>query len=390
MKKTLFLLIFIFSTLNAKDSSFDLKAFGTLGGVYNTNSDYKFRKDAAQKEGSSNNLYLTTDTLLGLQPIVKINNNFSIISQAIIQKDFKNENKAKVDWGYLKYDSANNFIFKVGRIKTPYYKNSNNQNIGYSRLMIREPIEVYGQIAFSGYNGVELIYSNIINKYFYNIQINYGKEEFDSALHSINQTVTTKVDKIRSLNLTFGTDVLETRVTYMRGKSEIISDYLSNVFNYVRNVENKEELANEYELKDKASIFLNFGLFLDYNNIIFSTEYGQRESNSFYADLHGYYTTLGYRYKKIIPYISYAKIKMDQKISNTGSATLDSIMKVQNLAQSSKTIGFKYYINKNLDFKFEYQRITPKGVYGGFYIDPTNNYPNTKSNVFSFVIDFVF
>ena len=80
---------------------------------------------------------------------------------------------------------------------------------------------------------------------------------------------------------------------------------------------------------------------------------------------------------------------MDDNTSiNSSSAYLNEIIKIQNTAQSSNTVGFKYHINQNLDFKFEYQRINPKGQYGGFYVSDT--YPNTNSNVYSFVVDFVF
>lgn len=389
MRIFLYLSLIFLSKLIASESNYDIKLFGTIGGVYNTNSDYIFRKDAKQANGSSNDFYYYTDTLVGIQPTLILNDSFSLISQAIIQKDEYDELKTKIDSGYLKYDSGNNYSIKAGRIRIPYYKNSDNNNIGYSKLTIREPIEVYGQVPFSAYDGIELTYSNIIDKYFYTIQANYGKESFSTPMHSLNQKTNTVINDISAINFSFGTDEIESRLTYMRGVSTTTSPYLDNVFKYVRVVDSNE-LADEYEFKNKRSEYLSLGFFVDKDNFILSSEYGQRRAKSFYADASGYYMTLGYRFDNITPYISYAKIKMDQKTSNTGSLTLDKLMKVQNIAQSSNTVGFKYYINKNLDFKLEYQRIKPKGIYGGFYLDPTNEYPNSTLNVFSFAINFVF
>ena len=390
MKLLLFLAIFLALNSNAQESKLDVKFFGTLGGVYNDNSDYIFRKNPFQKDGSSNDLDFYTDSILGLQTTYKFNDDLSLIVQGIAKKEYDGENKASIDWGYLKYDSNENFIFKLGKIRTPYYKNSNNQNIGYSKLMIREPIEVYGQIPLSTYNGIEFIYSNIIDKYFYSLQANYGQEIFDTPLYSRDEVLTTEIKEVRSLNVTLGNDIIEARATYLYGRTTTTSDSLTQLFKGLRQY-NLDDLAYKYEMKNKVSQYYSLGLFVDYNDFIFASEYGKRQVNAFYANLHGFYATLGYRFSSFTPYISYAKLKMDEEtVVDTGISQLDDLLKVQNLAQSSSTIGFKYNINKNLDFKFEYQKIKPKGEYGGFYIDPTNEYPNSTSHVYSFVIDFVF
>lgn len=389
MKVLLLLWIFLTISLNAQDSKLDIKFFGTLGGVYN-NNDYIFRKNPYQKDGSTNNLDLYTDSILGLQPTYQFNDDLSLIIQGVAKKEYEGENKASIDWGYLKYDSNENFIVKIGKIRTPYYKNSNNQNIGYSKLMIREPIEVYGQIPLSTYNGIEFIYSNIIDKYFYTIQANYGQETFDTPLYSRNEVLTTEIKDVSALNITFGNDIIEARGTYLYGRTTTSGKSIDQLFNGLRQA-NLNDLADKYEMNNKISQYYALGLFIDYNNFIFSSEYGKREVEAFYANVHGYYATLGYRFSSFTPYLSYAKIKMDEEtVVDTGVPQLDELLKVQNLAQSSNTIGFKYHINQNLDFKLEYQRIKPKGEYGGFYIDSTNEYSNSELQVFSFVIDFVF
>ena len=45
MRILLCLAFFILLNLNAEESKLDLKVFGTLGAVYNDNSDYIFRKN---------------------------------------------------------------------------------------------------------------------------------------------------------------------------------------------------------------------------------------------------------------------------------------------------------------------------------------------------------
>lgn len=389
MKFLFYLTFFILLNLKADEltsSKLDIKFFGTLGGVYNDNSDYTFTRGAHSKDGSSNDLNTYIDSILGFQTSYEFNDNLSVIAQGIVNKNDKGNIKAKLNSAYLKYDSNENIIFKIGRIKLPYYRNSNNNNVGYSKLMIREPIEVYGQMPLDTYNGVEFIYSNIISKYFYTIQGNYGQEKFDVPIQTIDKVFENELKDIKALNITFGNDIVEARASYLYGKISTDNALLDSIFSSL-----SSQLAKKYEMKDKKAQYFGLGLFVDYNNFIFSSEYGKRKVDSFYLDTHGFYTTLGYRYGSFIPYISYAKVMMNKDTSvNTGNPRLNYLIEIQNVEQSSNTIGFKYNINKNMDFKFEYQRIKPIGDHGGFNLEAKDPYNSSNSNVYSFVIDFVF
>lgn len=381
--------IFLLATTSVYSSEFDIKTFGTISGVYNDNNNYIYRKDIFQKDGSLGDLSFKTDTLVGLQTSLNINENFSLLLQGIVNNDYNDVVKAKIDWGYLKYDSGENIVLKIGRIRTPYYKNSDNLNVGYSNLMVRESVEVYGQVPFSSYNGIEAIYSNIIYKYFYTLQANYGKEELTVPIHSLNQKVKVEIDDLYAINLTFGTTALQARFTYLNADITTSSALLDQLFGGLR-AYGLNELADKYEFKDKNSEYLGVGLFLDYNNILFSTEYGCRKIPSFFADVHGYYATLGYSFDKLIPYITYAKSKMDTVTyeANTGISALDTLLHIQNLAQSSKTVGMKYYINENFDIKFQYENVIPKGDYGSYHLSSLQK--PQELDVFSFALDFIF
>lgn len=389
--KNIFFKLFTLSlfALSANSDEFDIKAFGTLGGVYNHNSDYIYRKDIFQKDGSSGDLNFKTDTVVGLQTTLHINENFSALLQGIANNDYNDKVRAKVDWGYLKYDSNENITLKMGRIRTPYYKNSENLNIGYSNLMIRESVEVYGQVPFSSYNGIEATHTGIIDRYFYTLQAGYGKEKLTVPIHSLNQEATVDIDNMYALNLTFGTTALQARATYLHADITASNLSLNQLFGGLR-AAGLDSLADRYEFKDTESEYLGFGLFLDYNNILFSTEYGHRKIRSFFADLHGYYATLGYSFDKFIPFITYAKTKMDTPTydANSGVAPLDAVLRSQNLAQSSKIAGMKYYINENMDIKFQYEHIAPNGSFGSYHLNTPLNPKNM--HVLSFALDFIF
>ena len=255
--------------------------------------------------------------------------------------------------------------------------------------MIREAVEVYGQVPFSSFNGAEITYSNIIDNYFYTLQASYGKEELTVPYHSLNEKVNVKVEDLYALNLTFGTTALQARATYLSADITASSPMLSGLFGGLRQF-GFNDLANQYEFNKKRSQYLSFGIFLDYKNIIFSSEYGQRRIPSFFADLHGYYATLAYSFDDFIPFITYARSKMDKPTygANTASEDLNNLLRTQNLAQTSNTIGIKYYINKNLDVKLQYEYIRPDGELGSYHLSSLQN--PQKMNVLSLALDFIF
>jgi len=385
----LFLAIFLVLNLNAQESKLSVKFFGTLGGVYNDNQKYIFTKGPHSKDGSSKKINTYIDSVLGTQATYKFNDSLSFITQAIVRKNDFGDIKPSIESSYLRYDTNENFIFKIGRIKLPYYKNSDNNNIGYSKLMIREPIEVYGQMPFDIYDGAEFIYSNIINEYFYTIQGSYGQEKFDIPIQTLNEVFNNEIKELKAINFTFGNDIIEARTSYLHGKISTSNSSIDKLFLGLRQA-NLNNLASKYEMKDKKAEYFGLGLFINYEKFIFSSEYGKRKVDSFYLGTSGYYTTFGYRFGSLIPYFTYAKVKMDKNTSINTNTPLDNLIGIQNVAQDTKTLGFKYHINQNMDFKFEYQRIRPKGLNGGFNLNSTGDYENSNSNIYSFVIDFVF
>lgn len=385
-KYSALLLLLLNGSLYAVD--FDFKTFGTIGAVYN-DSDYTYRKDICQEDGSTKDISFKTDSIAGLQTSLYLNDNFSIIAQGIVKNNYNDEIRARLDWAYLKYDTNENLSLKIGRIRTPYYNNSENLNIGYSNLMIRESVEVYGQVPFTSFNGAMLKYTDTFGNFFYALEAGGGREDLVVPIHTLHQNVNVDIDNLYTMNVTFGTNIVEFRATYLQADISATNTSLNYLFSSLRNF-GLNELASKYEFVDKKSKYLGFGVFVDYNNIIFNSEYGQRRIPSYFADIHGYYTTLGYNFEKTIPFITYAKSKMDVPTynANTPSSDLNAILKAQNLAQSSITLGVKQYINKNIDIKFQYEHITPKGESGSYHLNTGAN-PQSM-NVFSFAMDFIF
>ena len=370
-------------------AEFDIKAFGTLGGVYQDKEEVKYRKDIFAKDGSSGDLNFKTNSVLGTQLRLQLNDSFSLLTQGIVQNNYEDNIQAKIDWGYLKYDGGQNLVIKIGRIRTPYYRNSQNLNIGYSNLMIREPAEVYAQVPFSSYNGVEVAYSNLIDKYFYTLQMNYGEESLLVPIHSLNQAMDVDVERLFAINLTFGTEALQLRATYMRANITASNASIDQLFAGLRK-EGFDDVADRYDFHNKTSEYRGLGLFVDIDNLLFMAEYGQRKIGTFYADTEGAYATLAYNFDSITPYITFAGSKMNQTTygANTPSPKLNTILQTQNIAQRSKIAGVKYVINEHTDLKVQYENVLTDGDYGSVHLHHLKDVPDL--HVLSFALDFIY
>ena len=369
---------------------FDIKAFGTLGAVYQDKEEVKYRKDLFAKDGASGDVSLKTDSVFGVQPRVQLSESFSLVAQGIAQNDYEDHLKAKIDWGYLKYDGGKNLVVKLGRIRTPFYRNSENLNIGYSNLMIREAAEVYSQVPFTSYNGAEVAYSDLIDTYFYTFQMNYGEESLTVPIHSLEKKVDVDIEKLFAMNLTVGTEAIQLRSTYMRARISARNTNLDQLFSGLRTA-GLESLADQYEFRKRRSEYRGVGLFIDMNNILFMAEYGQRRIGSFYTDTEGAYATLAYNFDTITPFVTLAKSKMNQTTygANTPSQDLNKILESQNMAQRSSVAGVKYVINENVDVKVQYENVVADGDYGGVHLHKhLQNVP--ELHVLSFALDFIY
>ena len=365
---------------------FTIKTFGTLGFVHNNNKNYIYKKEFMQKDGSSGNIDTKTDSLLGLQASYLFDPSISFVLQGIGKYNYQDELDAILDWGYLRFETQENLQFKLGRMRNPFYKNSDNRNIGYSTMMIREPVEIYGQVPFSSYNGGEFIYSGLLDTYFYTLQGGYGKEDVTVPIHTQGYNVDVRLKNLLTTNVTFGTPELQGRITYLESDITATHPAIDSLFDTIRATD--QYLADTYEYDNKKSKYLSVGLFGELDHFFFGSEYGKRKSESFFADIHGYYVMIGYTFDHLSPYMSIASSTMDGITKHT-NPYLNEILKTQNLAQKSRTIGTKYTLNENIDFKIQYEQIAPQGFNGSYHLN-TLGENQEKLHVISVALDFVF
>lgn len=152
--KTLFLVTLLTSSLFAIDAK--LSGFATIGGAI-SNQDYIYQKYIDDK-GT-----LKKDSLAGAQLDLHLADEWSATFQAKVAQSLKDDDNFAVtlNWGFLSYRPSNDWLFRAGKVRIPFYLNSQNEDIGVTYDMARLPSEVY---ALSPYdNGLGGIITKTFN-----------------------------------------------------------------------------------------------------------------------------------------------------------------------------------------------------------------------------------
>lgn len=142
------LLSALFPTL-ADAVDFSVSGFGTVG---YTASDSRYRyMRFIDEDGSSK-----TDSLLGAQMSARFSPQWEASLQAMLApaQDSDSRWEPTVSWAFLAYRPSNDLLFRLGKLRIPFYLASENMNVGTTYDFMRLPTEVYAQAPATDFTGV--------------------------------------------------------------------------------------------------------------------------------------------------------------------------------------------------------------------------------------------
>ena len=125
---------------HAVDYSFS--GYGTLGYAQ---SD----QENAYQRFIDDNGTIKRDTVLGAQLSARFNPEWSATVQAKLAPaaDSDQDAKAKLGWAFVSFRPTNDWLLRVGKLRIPFYLNSENADVGTTFTPARLPIEVYSTAA---------------------------------------------------------------------------------------------------------------------------------------------------------------------------------------------------------------------------------------------------
>ena len=127
-------------SLSTQAVDVSLSGYGTIGYAISDQS-YNYQR-YIDKKGS-----FERDTLFGAQLNAQFNPEWSATLQVNVAPPAllsDNQNwQPTITWAFLSYRPTNDWLFRVGKLRIPFYLNSENANIGTTYTSARLPVEVY-------------------------------------------------------------------------------------------------------------------------------------------------------------------------------------------------------------------------------------------------------
>ena len=395
----------------AQDSSnVRISGFGTGALTWTNTDDAQFARPN-QQTGAKKNPTTGVDSNLGLQIDYKVNNWLSLTGQGLVRKDAQNDFGAEASWAFAKAKVSDDVSFRIGRMGMPAFMISDYRNVGYANTMLRPPAEMYSQMLFNTLDGADVTWQHSYGDTTYTAQFAVGKNKTD-----LISELSVDARRITALNLVAEHGPLTVRFGRVDGRVTLNgSTSLAGLVNALNTVAagyklpSAAQLATDVDVKDKKASFTSVGASLDWNNIVVQSEYAKRKTDSYVNDTTSWYVMGGYRFGKILPYYSHAKLSIDGSPDNhmpaacpagypaactpTIAALSGAVASLRYIGlgqgeQQTDSIGVRWDFRNSVALKVQFDHVRPNKSYG-LLVNAKPGF-NSPVNVGAVALDFVF
>lgn len=379
------------------DGNLSISGFGTLG-VARSDTDKAQFVRYNQAEGVADKVRIGLDSNLGLQASYKINDDLSGTVQVLTRKNTSPTFTTDLTWAFLKYRINDELNARLGRVVLPAFMISEYQNVGYANTMMRPPVEMYSQDPLENLDGADLNYQHAFGDMNFTAQGALGVSRGKLFLATAATVATYRAPSAAlALSLEIGPVVL--RAAHLQAKMD--SNDIAPINSLVNTLTavGFGQLGREMTLSGGKKIgFTELGATLDWHNFLVQAEYAQRRAKDkvYVPDTNSWYTMLGYRIGKFLPYYSHASlsqhgssITLPANFPSSGplSAPVRSLLAAAE--QKSDLVGVRWDFAKNLAVKLQVDRVKPQSKTGSLIYGPAAGLRDSVT-VTGVTLDFVF
>lgn len=421
----------------AKNSRFS--GFATAGLVYNSNADAGLSFSGAQTKPAYQGLTGTLDSVVGLQWDYDMLASTRLKVQAVARAGEEFQPKLRV--AYVQQSFNQNFLVRVGRLRSPLFFDADTTEIGYANTMVRGPMPLYAGTTASQVihmDGMHLQMRQPLDDMLLSVDGYWGGGSFK---HYDVTKVPVQESHINingitdfSISLAFGDSLVRYSharlANYSAGSDQLtqlsqgIGMISAGLLQSATNFDAYGQAAVAASLRDKASLLQAYNAPFDgsqsYDSIGFRTQINDFGVAGEWAFLNGeaimlgkreaYQITLSYRAGEFTPYLAFSgarriSVKADSlPITATGIpalAQLDAgingigngmrlMATLSNVTMQSASVGVRWDLARNMAAKFQYDMLSsPDGNTPGAFKVRSFPFDNT-AHVLSASLDLVF
>lgn len=414
--------------VSSSATAIQFDGFLTAGVAWHNDEDKNRYIGSLGDRGIQNDASFETDTRFGLQISSDIAEDMSVVSQ-ILGTGVSGNFDAIIEWAYVNYELTDWLSVHAGKIKQPVYLVNDYVEVGFAYPWIRPPVEVYYlNNPLNTVNGIEFLMQFKVGSGVLSFQPYFGSNRDD--IPNTGGAGFFEAEKIRGIDIKYSG----------RGYAAHASSFGCEVkmFGHIADVETAFGFPVDIHLDGEGKCEVSSaGFNIDMANVVMYAEWQQRLTNSElsrpFGDQTAWYGTLGYRFGKWLPHITYAAIKGEASTVGpfavqcadstglqaddptngclTGMGQVDGGTPLMNFpvaVQTSVTYGLRYEINDSAALKIEHSVVNvendqaelagtnnpqgPGGIinFGLFDTSFTGASPAEKVGVTSIALDVVF
>lgn len=369
-----------------------MKGFGTLGVAYSGNERAQFVRDLSQPSGLQSGWSAKTDSLIGLQANLRVDEQNEAVIQAVSRYHASGNYAPELTWAFLRHDFSPDFSVRFGRLGTEFYMLADSRLVGYANLTLRPPPDYYGPLVISYFDGIDLSATEKVDSGQLSGLLR-GKAFVGHAAEKAPFSNPLIWDMKRSLLLGGHVDFLSGPWQLRLGHTQIRFSQ-NQPLNQAAGMD-VFAIAPELSVAGKWTHYDSLGVVYDKGPLqiqaMASRIHHQAKS---YEEGRAAYLIAAYRQGPVTPYLGYSRVKstpeaLTAPLPPSLLAQLSQLVAQTHSDQHTVTIGARWDFRENLALKAQADLIrgTPRSVFS-FPFGASGW--SGRMNVFSLALDFVF
>ncbi len=310
------------------------------------------------------------DSIFGLQFDTRIDKQLSLTTQ-VVAKDNGGGFDTEVSWAYATYMANSNNRIRVGRLAISDFHYSDFVNVSYAYPWIRPPVEVYGNVPITSYDGVEWAYFRALGDWDFEFSLRAGGFDQDVVLGGNEIHIKSKT--YWALASKFFYEDLTIRLAYAQPRISMESDKMDEDFFDLMPAGTVRKLRND----DITIDFYDIAIHYDTLTWLAYAEGGVTKRNrSPLPEQSSFYLGGGYHFGNWLPTLTYAVRNSQTRTDLIGEvpfprvanpdgydgilAGANSFVNSFDEDQESIILGLRWDFHTSAALKFELQHIKPK------------------------------
>ena len=382
------------------DSRFSIRGFGTVGLTTQSSDGLEFRRDTGQSHGVEDGGYsFDADSIAGAQLAARVSSAVDVVAQGLTRRRADGSWTPEMSQAFVRFSPDDSLVIRAGRVGYDIYLLAESRQVGYSYLAIRPSPDFYGVLAEDTIDGGDIGWSHRIGRGIFKARA------FAGGAHS--ETAFADRSHIESSGEIYGATFDYTWRGWMARAALVSFGYDTNpglqqlaAGLMMTGVPQAEAIADNvihHKLRSKG---LQLGIAYDDGPILTQLLWGAGDSDSIAGpEFNKFYGLFGYRMRDFTPYLSFAWSRDRHAPLTTGLPDLPqfaplndavaAIQASQRSTQHTTSIGVRYDLSSNFDFKLQVDRTTI--VDSALFFDRrTPPGGPSKMTVVGAAVDFVF